>query len=110
MPPRRGPQKVDAFVVGNKLVAKMLRCSQREPVRAFGRAERSKHHIRRTQEKHTSACCCLGLVVVTMGEKGIEPLAIDWLPPGFVLQRLKGVTESVVGDFLVLKLSPNLLE
>ena len=45
-----------------------------------------------------------------MGEKGIEPLAVGWLPPGFVLQRLKGVAESVVGDFLVLKLSPNLLE
>ena len=46
-----------------------------------------KHHICRTQEKHTSAWCCLGLVVVTRGEKGIEPLAIGWLPPGFVLQR-----------------------
>ena len=51
-------------------------------------------------------------MVVTRGEKGIEPLAIGWLlaatrlPPA----ALKGVAESVVGDFLVLKLSPNLLE
>ena len=45
-----------------------------------------------------------------MGEKGIEPLAVDRLPARLRPAALKGVAESVVGDILVFKLSPNLLE
>ena len=45
-----------------------------------------------------------------MGEKGIEPLAVDRLPARLRPAALKGVAESVVGDFLVFELPPNLFE
>ena len=44
------------------------------------------------------------------GKKGIDPLAMGWLSPRLRPVALKGVTESMVGDFLVLELPPNLLK